>query len=128
MDALSTQTTQISNILAQRGSGQIEAVKNNLSNMTPEKMEELDNTAKEFEAVFLSQMFAQMFNGLEVDPVFGGGKGEEVFRSMMVEEYGKRIADQGGIGIAEHVKAKLIDIQAQQTAHDLNANTQTRPK
>jgi Rod binding domain-containing protein len=128
MDALSTQTTQISNILAQRGSGQIEAAKSNLSNMTPEKMEELDNTAKEFEAVFLSQMFAQMFNGLEVDPVFGGGKGEEVFRSMMVEEYGKRIADQGGIGIAEHVKAKLIDIQAQQTAHDLNANTQTRPK
>tara|TARA_B100001971_G_C17891943_1_gene383486 strand:- start:119 stop:505 length:387 start_codon:yes stop_codon:yes gene_type:complete len=128
MDALSTQTTQISNILAQRGSGQIEAAKSNLSNMTPEKMEELDNTAKEFEAVFLSQMFAQMFNGLEVDPVFGGGKGEEVFRSMMVEEYGKRIADQGGIGIAEHVKTKLIDIQAQQTAHDLNANTQTRPK
>ena len=91
-------------------------------------MARIDKAAQDFEAVFLSQMFSQMFNGIDVDPMFGGGKGEEMFRSMMVEEYGKKLADQGGIGIAESVKAKLIDMQAQQTEAQLNTQIKTEPK
>lgn len=67
--------------------------------------------AEDFEAVFISQMLSHMFAGLEVDPVFGGGKGEEVFRSFMIEEYGKQIVQAGGIGVSEAVQAKLIEIQ-----------------
>lgn len=67
--------------------------------------------AQEFEGVFVSQMLGQMFSGLSTDGPFGGGQGEQMFRSLMLDEYGKQIAKQGGIGIASSVSAELIKHQ-----------------
>lgn len=67
--------------------------------------------AEEFEAVFLSQMLKHMFEGIETSEAFGGGHGEEAFKSMMIEEYGEIIAKTGGIGVADHVKAEMIRLQ-----------------
>lgn len=71
----------------------------------------IDRAAKEFEAVFLSEMLKPMFEGLKPDPMFGGGKGEDVFQGMMVQEYGKNMAENGGIGLARYIKAELLKIQ-----------------
>lgn len=70
--------------------------------------------AEEFEAMFLSQMLSHMFNGIETNETFGGGHGEEVYKTMMVEEYGKILAKTGGIGVADHVKAEMIRLQEMQ--------------
>lgn len=75
---------------------------------------EITAKAEEFEAVFLSQMLAHMFDGIETNETFGGGHGEDVYKSMMVEEYGKIIARTGGIGVADHVKAEMIRLQGMQ--------------
>jgi Rod binding domain-containing protein len=72
---------------------------------------EIEKVAKEFESVFVAQMLAPMFESVEVDETFGGGTGEEMYRSLMVEEYGKLIAKTGGIGIADQVKAELLRLQ-----------------
>jgi Rod binding domain-containing protein len=74
-------------------------------------MKAIEESARDFEAVFLSAMLKPIFEQIEVDNNFGGGKGEEVFRGLMVQEYGKMISETGTIGIAEHVKAELIRIQ-----------------
>lgn len=74
----------------------------------------LEAAAREFEAVFITEMLKPMFSGLEVDPMFGGGKGEEIFRGMMLTEYGKMLSQTGGIGIAEKVQEELIRIQEAQ--------------
>ncbi len=71
----------------------------------------IEAKAKEFEAVFLAEMMKPMFETVDVDPLFGGGQGEEVFRSMQIQEYGKQIAEQKGIGLADFVKRELIRIQ-----------------
>ena len=47
--------------------------------------------AKEFESVFISQFLGSMFSGIPTDGPFGGGQGEEMFRSLMIDEYGKAI-------------------------------------
>ncbi|TNE66541.1 MAG: hypothetical protein EP335_03465 [Alphaproteobacteria bacterium] len=67
--------------------------------------------AEQFEAVFLSQMLAPMFSTVETDSMMGGGPGEEVFRSMMVEEVGKQVARRGGIGIADQVYREILKMQ-----------------
>ncbi|HUO99307.1 MAG TPA: rod-binding protein [Rhizomicrobium sp.] len=64
--------------------------------------------AQDFESVFLSQMLGSMFEGISTDPPFGGGQGEEVFRSLMIDEYGKQIASQGGIGLADSITRELL--------------------
>ncbi len=72
----------------------------------------------EFEAVMLSEMLKPMFEGIEVDDMFGGGKGEEIFRGFMIQEYGKIMAKAGGIGIADAVKQHLIQIQSGESNDD----------
>ena len=72
----------------------------------------IEEAAKDFEAVFLTEMLKPMFAETnKPDPLFGGGQGEAVFNGFMVQEYGKLMAERGGIGIAEHVKAAMIQIQ-----------------
>ena len=48
-----------------------------------------DKAAKEFESVFISQFLGSMFSGISTDGPTGGGEGEEMFRSLMVDQYGK---------------------------------------
>jgi len=74
----------------------------------------IDKAASDFEGMFMTQMLQPMFAGVAVDPVFGGGHGEEMMRSFLVQEYGKMIAKSGHIGIAAAVKNEMI--RAQQIA------------
>jgi Rod binding domain-containing protein len=78
----------------------------------PQADEKTKATAKDFEAVFLSQMLSHMFEGAESDPVFGGGEGEDMFRGMLVQEYGKQMAVKGqGIGISAQMQKMMIQMQ-----------------
>ncbi|MDH3474921.1 MAG: rod-binding protein [Rhodospirillales bacterium] len=67
--------------------------------------------AEDFEAMFLSQMLAPVFADIGKDAMFGGGPGEQVYRSMMVQEYGKAIARAGGLGIADSVEREILKLQ-----------------
>jgi flagellar protein FlgJ len=67
--------------------------------------------AKEFEGVFLNEMFSHMFDGVGDDPVFGGGRGEKMFKSMMVNEYAKKLASGRGVGISDQIQKAMIEMQ-----------------
>jgi Rod binding domain-containing protein len=75
------------------------------------EMNRLDVVAKDFEAMFVSEMMKPMFEGIKPDETFGGGKTEEVFKGILLQEYGKLMAETGQLGIAKHVKAELIRMQ-----------------
>ena len=70
--------------------------------------------AEDFEAVFLSQMLSHMFAGVETGGPFGGGHAEEVFQSVMVDEYGKMMARSGGVGLADSVMNEILRMQESQ--------------
>ena len=70
-----------------------------------------DKAAKEFEAVFIAQMVSTMFEGVGTDGPFGGGYGESVFRSLMIDNYAKTITQQGGFGLADQVKREILRLQ-----------------
>ena len=67
--------------------------------------------AKEFESVFISQFLGTMFSGIPTDGPFGGGEGEEMFRSMMTNEYAKSVETRGGFGLANAVTRQLLKHQ-----------------
>ncbi len=67
-------------------------------------------SAQDFEAMFLSQMMEPMFAGLKTEAPFGGGHGEENWRSFLVQEYGKAIAKRGGIGVAKMIETQMLDM------------------
>ncbi len=82
-----------------------------LNGLTAKHGGDFDAAANEFEAMFITQMLKPLFESIEVNPMFGGGKGEEIFQGFLVEEYGKSLSQAGGIGLADHVKQELIRIQ-----------------
>ncbi|HEY3917795.1 MAG TPA: rod-binding protein [Stellaceae bacterium] len=70
----------------------------------------------DFEAYFLSQAFENMFSGLDTDPLFGGGSGESVYRSMMLQEYSKVAAQGDPTGIGAEVTREILKLQEKQQA------------
>ena len=73
---------------------------------------EIRRAAQEFEAMFLSEMLAPMFESLDTEGLGGGGLGEQIFRPMLVEQYAKAVAHAGGIGLADSVVRELTALQA----------------
>jgi len=69
------------------------------------------DAAEQFEAVFIAQMLAPMFETVPTDGPMGGGHAEGIYRGMMVQEVGKSIASNGGIGIADQVYSELLKLQ-----------------
>jgi Rod binding domain-containing protein len=67
--------------------------------------------AREFESVFISQFLGSMFAGISADGPTGGGEGEEMFRSLMIDQYGKSVEQRGGFGLAEAVQRQLLKHQ-----------------
>jgi peptidoglycan hydrolase FlgJ len=65
-------------------------------------------SAQDFESFFLQQTFETMFQGLGSDDMFGGGEGETIYRSLLLQEYGKVAAQNGGIGIAAAVQREIL--------------------
>ncbi|MFA7430214.1 MAG: rod-binding protein [Rhodospirillaceae bacterium] len=75
---------------------------------TPDQVRE---AAQDFESFFLSQMFNHMFSSVKTDALFGGGAGEDAWKSMLVDEYAKATAAKGGIGIAANVMQAMLQAQ-----------------
>jgi flagellar protein FlgJ len=73
--------------------------------------DQANKVAQDFEAVFINEIMGSMFEGISSDGPFGGGPGETIFRSMMIERYSKTIAAQGGFGLATAVKQELLRAQ-----------------
>ncbi|MFZ4541709.1 MAG: rod-binding protein [Rickettsiales bacterium] len=71
----------------------------------------IDETAKDFEAQFIEQMTASMFETVEPNEELGGGDAEEIYQSMLTNEYGKILARTGGVGVADQVKLLMISQQ-----------------
>jgi flagellar protein FlgJ len=69
------------------------------------------SAAKDYESVFIAQFLGSMFSGIKSDGITGGGQGEEMFRSMMVDQYAKGLTARGGFGLASKMQAELLKHQ-----------------
>ncbi len=114
---MSSVTEQGLNAIANGKSSQGAAQANSLSSLIHKKadgsldLEKARATAEDFESFFLSQMLQPMFASVKTNDLFGGGHAEDMWRSMMVDEYGKMVAKSGGVGIADAMMSQLIASQ-----------------
>ena len=94
----------------------------NLLNITPNinsvqpaiNQQRAEESAENFEAFFLTRMMESMFEGVETDGMFGGGHAEKIYRSLLLDEYGKEMAKVGGIGVKEYVMTAILQMQEAQ--------------
>lgn len=67
--------------------------------------------AQEFEAMFIGIMYNIIFEMVKVNPLTGGGKGEEIFRSLLINEHAKNISENSDFGIKEQITKQLLSLQ-----------------
>lgn len=72
----------------------------------PAAPDEVSRTAKEFEAMFLGLVVNEMMRGTTPE-IGGGGHGEEMFASLLGDEFGKAMAEAGGVGIAASIEQAM---------------------
>lgn len=70
--------------------------------------------AVKFESMFLNEMFSHMFEGVDENNPFGGGHGEQVFRSMMVDQYAQLTAKTGQTKISSSIEREILRMQEEQ--------------
>ena len=75
------------------------------------KRGQIAKTAQKFEASFLSIMVQQMFEGTQTSAPFGGGPGEDMFKSFMAQAMADKIVKSGGVGLAASVQREMLKMQ-----------------
>jgi flagellar protein FlgJ len=63
--------------------------------------------AREFEALMVNEMLKSMRATTGKDTLLSGGRGEEVFSSLLDQEYAQAIASQGTLGMAKFIEQQL---------------------
>ena len=70
-----------------------------------------DKASHDFEGWMIGQMLQPMFKSVKTNGMFGGGYAEATFRDLLVDEYGKKVAESGGLGIAAMVRREILKAQ-----------------
>jgi flagellar protein FlgJ len=66
-----------------------------------------NKVAKEFETMFVGMMLKSMRETVGKDKLTNGGHGEEVYRSMLDQEYAKSLTEHGGVGLTAMLERQL---------------------
>ena len=101
-------------------------ISNNISSFINSKQPALnvkkaEESAESFEAFFLSRMMESMFEGVSTDGMFGGGHAEKVYRSLLLDEYGKEMAKLGSVGVKDYVMQAIIQMQEAASQQQISA-------
>ena len=75
------------------------------------KRGQIEKTAKDFEASFLSVMLSQMFKDVGAEAPFNGGHGEAAFKSFLGDAMAKQMVQHGGVGLADRVAKEMLKLQ-----------------
>ena len=84
-------------------------------NLSQADKAKIADTAEDFEAFFISRMMESMYEGVSTEGMFGGGNAERMYRSLLLNEYGKQMAKTGTVGVKDDIMRSIIEMQEMQS-------------
>ena len=75
----------------------------------------LKEVAKQFEALLLDQMMKSMRSAAPGESLFDN-EGSRLFTSLLDQEYARRLAETGGLGLADLLVRQLTQLRGQENA------------
>jgi flagellar protein FlgJ len=82
------------------------------SGLSKQQLKEIHKVSQDFEALFAGMMMKSMRATVGQDKLTGGGHGEEVFRSMLDQEYAAAAAKRNSLGLAPMIEKDIIRQQS----------------
>ena len=85
--------------------------------LTDKQRQQAKKVSQDFEALFVGMMMKSMRETVGKDKLTGGGHGDDVYRSMLDQEYAAAsVKKGGGLGIARIIEKDIIR-QESRTVH-----------
>lgn len=79
------------------------------SGLTDKQRQQAKKVSQDFEALVVGMMMKSMRETVGKDKLTGGGHGEEVYRSMLDQEYAAAsVKKSGGMGLAKLIEKDII--------------------
>ena len=83
--------------------------KNDVSNTGKKNEAELMQSCKEMESLFVSQLMKEMRATIPKSGFLDGGNAENIYTSMLDDQYAKEIAQNGSLGLADSLYRQLSE-------------------
>jgi len=80
----------------------------NQQTLSKREQEAIRKVAREFEALMINEMLKSMRATVNRDTLMDGKNGEEIYRSMLDQEYAQALANQGGVGLSRLIEQELL--------------------
>jgi len=81
--------------------------------LTEKQRQQAKKAAQDFEGLFISMMVKSMRETVGKDELTGGGRGEEIYRSLLDQEYVAAAVKRGGFGLAKLIEKDIIRQESQ---------------
>jgi flagellar protein FlgJ len=90
---------------------------NNGAGLTEKQRQQAKKVSQDFEALFVGMMMKSMRATVGKDKLTGGGHGDEVYLSMLDQEYANASAKRGGgLGLAKIIEKDIIRQESRKVA------------
>jgi peptidoglycan hydrolase FlgJ len=76
--------------------------------LTEKQRQQAKKVSQDFEGLFIGMMVKSMRETVGKDELTGGGHGEEIYRSMLDQEYVAAAVKRGGLGLAKLIEKDII--------------------
>ena len=89
--------------------------------LTDKQRQQAKKVSQDFEALFVGMMMKSMRETVGKEKLTDGGHGEEVYRSMLDQEYAAASVKQGGgLGLAKIIEKDIIRQESRRQAPKVN--------
>ena len=94
---------------------QRQAASGTASGLSEKQLKEAHKVSQDFEALFVGMMMKSMRETVGKDKLTGGGHGEEVYRSLLDQEYATAASKRGTLGLAPIIEKDIIRQESRST-------------
>lgn len=90
------------------------------SGVSEKQRQQAKKIAQDFEGLFIGMMVKSMHETVGKDKLTGGGHGEDVYRSMLDQEYVAAAVKRGGFGLARQIEKEIIRQESRKVARTVD--------
>lgn len=99
----------------------------NGSLLTEKQRQQAKKVSQDFEALVVGMMMKSMRETVGKDKLTGGGHGEEIYRSMLDQEYAAASVKRGGgLGLAKMIEKDIIRQESRKVSHKVTQTVDTK--
>ncbi len=89
--------------------------------LSEKQRQQAKKVAQDFEGLFIGMMVKSMHDTVGKDKLTGGGHGEEVYRSLLDQEYVAQSVKRGGFGLAKIIEKDIIRQESRKVAPKIDS-------